>query len=267
MPRKNCQAKTLNNCMCKKNGLYIFYQTNYSSLNNSTSKKYCYIHSLIYHGKSILLIQRTYRNYKQRKLTDNLYKCLPYDLKHKVIYHIREPDLIHKHHHIILRNIITKKILKIFTNNEYKIVNDIFAGRSNNPGFSYMSSDLFINFKSIKEIPHLRNYIISINQYGAVNEIEYYMIVNIMNLENIALTIQYYMLNNKNKIKELLHLFYLYYKYESILFEHNIKIIMNIAREIWVSRHSILGEENITEIIDNPYLHYFLKRCRFTNYY
>jgi len=84
-------------CKCKK----------FILINN---KSFCYFHSIITFNKSILIIQKHYKGFYIRKKLNNIFLKLPYDLRNKIIFHIRENFLIKKYNNDPITKILETKI-------------------------------------------------------------------------------------------------------------------------------------------------------------
>ena len=95
---------------------------------NINNKKYCFIHANILFGKSTTNIQRCYKGFRVRKLLKKMYN-LPDDLQRKIIWHLKEPYYIQKHHHKPIYNILEKRYNKFsekFTSTSYLSLEEIF---------------------------------------------------------------------------------------------------------------------------------------------
>ena len=99
MPR--CICKTMKKLRCK-NPICAFSQC-WTHLN----QKYYY---------HIITIQRIWVGFRIRKLYNTIYKRLPTELQHKILFYIRENFLVKKYHHNIIGKIMHKKIENGFKN-------------------------------------------------------------------------------------------------------------------------------------------------------
>lgn len=108
--KKRCQCKTANNLTCRKKTRYI---------NALTTNRYCKMHFKLHYIKYILLIQKTYRGYKSRRLLTNIYYKLPEDIQLIVDYYINIELHYKKYTSHVNRIIVNKK------NNFYNVF-DIF---------------------------------------------------------------------------------------------------------------------------------------------
>ena len=99
MPR--CTCKTIKNLRCK-NSICAFSQ--------------CWSHLNQKYYKHINTIQRIWVGFRTRRMYNIIYKRLPTDLQHKILFYFRENLLIEKHHHNIIQKIMHKKITNTFQN-------------------------------------------------------------------------------------------------------------------------------------------------------
>ena len=89
-----------NNNICKnktKNPFYI------------NKKPICYFHYSYYRSNYVIIIQKYYKGYKQRKLLNIIYKRLPDDIQRKILKIIRE-KYYYNNYIKLIGNIIEKKI-------------------------------------------------------------------------------------------------------------------------------------------------------------
>jgi hypothetical protein len=100
-------------CNCRASSTSLICKNNYSFIINN--KKYCFIHAKMLFNTYALHIQRIWYGQKIRLKLKNIYYKLPYDLQRKVLFYVRENYLIEKHHHTIIRNILSKKVDKILS--------------------------------------------------------------------------------------------------------------------------------------------------------
>ena len=75
---------------------------------NPFNRPMCFIHFINTFETPALIIQNIYRNKKIRAAI-RIYKNLPYDIQRKILFHIRENELIRKHHHAFIEKIIIKR--------------------------------------------------------------------------------------------------------------------------------------------------------------
>lgn len=75
-------------------------------------KPICKFHSSYYYEKYVLIIQKHYKGYKQRKLINNIYKRLPSDIQNKILYYVKE-DYYYKQYLKTISNIVEKKIINV----------------------------------------------------------------------------------------------------------------------------------------------------------
>ena len=129
MPR--CTCKTIKNLRCK-NSICAFSQ--------------CWSHLNQKYYKHINTIQRIWVGFRTRRMYNIIYKRLPTDLQHKILFYVRENLLIEKHHHNIIQKIMHKKITNTFKNGKsftplinlnnlfilYKLANKYFTTLNSN---------------------------------------------------------------------------------------------------------------------------------------
>lgn len=77
------------------------------------NKKYCTLHAHISFDNYANIIQKGFNGWKVRQKIKNIFKPLPEELQRKIIFYLREPLLIKKHHHNILQKILDKKYCSI----------------------------------------------------------------------------------------------------------------------------------------------------------
>ena len=107
-----------NRCCCTtKNKLVCKRKSNFNIMN----KNYCSIHAKMIYNCFVILIQRCYRGYRIRKKLNNLFRPLPIEIQHIILYYIKEPYYIQKYNNSItkilsnkIENIIKNPFLKIF---------------------------------------------------------------------------------------------------------------------------------------------------------
>ena len=102
MPRKN-QCSAFNIC----NGFHRCKSNIYKG-HSMCNKQYCFVHYNYILGNAAKVIQNIYRSNKKRRFI-NIYKKLPGDLQNKVLFYIQEGDLIKKHHHEVIEDIILSR--------------------------------------------------------------------------------------------------------------------------------------------------------------
>lgn len=113
MPKKRCSCYTKNSNFKIKCKNPISCELNH--------KFYCYTHAQIIYEKCATYIQKIYRSFYKRKKIKNIFTNLPYDIRNKILFYVRENYLIKKHHHNVISNILNKNLEfmkhnKIFTN-------------------------------------------------------------------------------------------------------------------------------------------------------
>ena len=89
-----------NNYVCKNKSLFI-----------SNNKRYCRFHYNYYMKDYVIIIQKYYKAYKNRKLINNIYLKLPDDLQRKIVFHIRQ-DYYYKKYKECIQNIICNRLKK-----------------------------------------------------------------------------------------------------------------------------------------------------------
>lgn len=93
----------INNKICKNKTKNPFYIKN---------KPICKFHCSYYYEKYVLIIQKYYKGYKERKLINNIYKKLPCDIQNKILYYVNE-DYYYKQYLKTISNIVKKKIINV----------------------------------------------------------------------------------------------------------------------------------------------------------
>ena len=87
------------------------------------NRRYCHIHAKILINKSaVITIQKSWRGYKSRKRMTHIYIKLPDELQRKIIFYMREGDLIKKHHHDIIYNILKKRMNNKYLNLQIEVI-------------------------------------------------------------------------------------------------------------------------------------------------
>ena len=66
--------------------------------------------TFILRNKSIIIIQKYYKGFYVRMKLNNIYFKLPYDIRNKIIFHIRENFLIKKYNNNPITRILENKI-------------------------------------------------------------------------------------------------------------------------------------------------------------
>tara|TARA_B110001450_G_scaffold35705_1_gene31374 strand:+ start:824 stop:1504 length:681 start_codon:yes stop_codon:yes gene_type:complete len=112
---KRCQCKNVNGKTCKNKHKTLYKYNN---------KYFCWFHNNLhnillinYFIKYAIIIQAYYMGYKQRKIINNIYAKLPYDLQRKIVFHIRE-NYYHNKYLKTIESIMINK-LKKFNYNIY----------------------------------------------------------------------------------------------------------------------------------------------------
>jgi hypothetical protein len=100
--RCNCIAVTTNK-VCKHKFSYVL-----------AGKKYCALHAKITFGNKTDQIQWAWRSYRIRNKMKNIFMRLNDDLQRKIIWHMHESSYLEKHHYSIIRNILKKRVIKLF---------------------------------------------------------------------------------------------------------------------------------------------------------
>ena len=95
-----CGSITINGKICK------------NSIFNELSSPKCYIHYKQKYTISSITISRYYRGHRARRYINNIYKKLPKDIQNKILFIIREPLLLQKHTHSIIKQILINKFYK-----------------------------------------------------------------------------------------------------------------------------------------------------------
>ena len=88
---------------------------------NAFHRPLCYTHFIYTFGKAASIIQNLYRSNKKRRAI-NIYIKLPQDLQNKILFIMQENDLIKKHHHDVIENILIKR----FNNSRIKRAEILF---------------------------------------------------------------------------------------------------------------------------------------------
>ena len=175
MINKKCGVINKLNNKCKQNS--------YMYINN---KYYCYNHAKLNFNKYVLIIQKHYRSYKNRRIIKYIYINLPDDIQRKIKYYINYSHYTNKYYKTI-NTIINNKIdrFALYINNSIQI-NDI----------SYIFN-IAIKYYKIININYLKFlYIFTINieyfllyilpeDYGLLNtELMYIPNINLFNIIN-----------------------------------------------------------------------------------
>jgi hypothetical protein len=100
-----------NRCSCWASTTGKVCRNKYSML--IANSRYCTLHANITFGKMAIHIQKWRRGKIMRRKLNNIFKCLPDDLQRKVIFYMREPDLIKKHHYDVISKIIHNKSISL----------------------------------------------------------------------------------------------------------------------------------------------------------
>jgi len=72
----------------------------------------CIFHKLHIYEKPALIIQNKFQTNKKRRAIEIL-RNLPDDIQRKIIFHMREPDLIKRHHHNIIDKIVEERVNRV----------------------------------------------------------------------------------------------------------------------------------------------------------
>lgn len=129
-----CKCRNItNNKVCKRKAYKLY------SINNIIM---CNLHYKYYFGKYVIIIQKYYRGYKNRKTLNNIYKKLPYDMQYIISKFIRE-EHYYNNYKKVLNNIIFKKINIIISSLNYNYNIDL------NVPFTYLHY-INNNYKSIE---------------------------------------------------------------------------------------------------------------------
>jgi hypothetical protein len=72
-------------------------------------KKCCHIHAKYEFNNYAVYIQKCWKGYRGRCVFKNIYVKLPYEIQQKIMFHVRENDLIKKHHHDVITRILDTK--------------------------------------------------------------------------------------------------------------------------------------------------------------
>ena len=75
---------------------------------NKFNRPYCYVHLTHIFCRVALILQNHFRSNKKRRAI-SIYKNLPSDLQRKILFIMQENDLIKKHHHNVIENILIKR--------------------------------------------------------------------------------------------------------------------------------------------------------------
>ena len=70
----------------------------------------CSVHYNYFIESAAKCIQSHYKNSKMKRAI-NIYKFLPDDLQNKILFYMRENQLIKKHHHDVIENVLMNKLL------------------------------------------------------------------------------------------------------------------------------------------------------------
>ena len=77
-----------------------------------TGKNMCILHKLHIYEKPALIIQNQFQTNRKRRAIEIFRNC-PDDIQRKIIFHMREPDLIKKHHHDIIDKIVEERVNRV----------------------------------------------------------------------------------------------------------------------------------------------------------
>jgi hypothetical protein len=140
-------SNVLNNNICKNKTKNPFYIKN---------KPICKFHCSYYYEKYVLIIQKHYKSYKQRKLINNIYKKLPCDIQNKILYYVNE-DYYYKQYLKTISNIVEKKIINLinFIQDKLDIIIDESrqqSGDFSNPLKMFEIYNYFNNHNNITNI-------------------------------------------------------------------------------------------------------------------
>ena len=78
-------------------------------------KKYCNIHAKKFLSMYALIIQKYFRRFRIAQKLKKLFYPLPRDLQRRVLFYIREPYLLEKHHYNPISKIVCKKMHKLMS--------------------------------------------------------------------------------------------------------------------------------------------------------
>lgn len=95
--RCSCFAITTNR-ICKKKFLFVIQ-----------GKKCCSIHAKYEFNKYAIYIQKCWKGYRLRYIVQNVYVKLPSEIQKKIMFYVRENDLIKKYHHDVISRILDTK--------------------------------------------------------------------------------------------------------------------------------------------------------------
>ena len=99
--KKRCQCINLTtNLVCKNKS---------TNINIFNKKRYCTFHYNFYKNYFVTIIQKLYKGYKTRRVYNNIFIKLPYDLQGKIVNYMREKYYYQKYLKTI-NNIVSKKI-------------------------------------------------------------------------------------------------------------------------------------------------------------
>ena len=94
-----CECQTQRGCRCT-----LTVMKDWSILN----RKICFIHYKSSYGGYASYLQNIYRNKRKRRVIE-IYRRVPDDIQRKILFYIRENDLIKKHHYEVINNILINK--------------------------------------------------------------------------------------------------------------------------------------------------------------
>lgn len=77
------------------------------------NSRYCTLHANITFGKMATHIQKWCRGKIMRRKLNNLFRNLPEDLQRRIIFYMREPELLKKHHYDVISKIIHNKSISL----------------------------------------------------------------------------------------------------------------------------------------------------------
>jgi len=161
-------------------------QSNVMTKNKLYNMQICYFHNNYLFAGPAKCIQNIYRNNKIREAI-NIYKNLPQDLQGKILFHMRENDLVKKHHHDVIEKIIIKRCANLTDKR-----NNIYNFRTPIPiyikSILSRSNDIFNLLMKYKEILSYRTHHLLSIEIGRLDEYLLHINVNEYMGDDVSMT-------------------------------------------------------------------------------
>jgi len=152
-------------CNCRATSTSLICRNKMSFLINN--KKYCYIHANKIFNKYALYIQTIWYGRKIRNKLQNIYCKLPDELQYKILFYVRESHLIEKHHHSVIRNILSNKIDKSIYFIKIEITPNLLTiDEYNNISQVYYLYNKYETITSLDKISYLKNRVFTLKYFN-----------------------------------------------------------------------------------------------------